>query len=126
MAEELNKLSAQAIHTTLAFRKPDGVRRRDIVTAFQHAFEMIGGVSRFALWADQNPTEFYRLYARLLPPQITPDEEATGERIIRLRVPRNALDGPPRAGVVIEMEVEPEGLTDQPEGTASRRAPCGS
>lgn len=35
--------------------------------AFINAFELIGGVSRLVMWADQNPTEFYKLYARLLP-----------------------------------------------------------
>lgn len=35
--------------------------------AFQQAFEMIGGVPRLALWADQNPTKFYALYSKLVP-----------------------------------------------------------
>lgn len=45
----------------------DGLNRQDVVSAFHRAFEMIGGVSRMALWASQNEDEFYRLYARLLP-----------------------------------------------------------
>jgi hypothetical protein len=43
------------------------LRRADVVTAFHTAFQMIGGVPRLALWADHNPTEFYKLYSRLLP-----------------------------------------------------------
>lgn len=35
--------------------------------AFQQAFDMIGGVPRLALWADQNPTKFYTLYSKLVP-----------------------------------------------------------
>jgi hypothetical protein len=39
----------------------------EIVARFHLAFEHIGGVSRFALWADANPTDFYKMYAKLLP-----------------------------------------------------------
>jgi len=45
------------------------LRRVDVVNAFHTAFEMIGGIPRLALWADANPTEFYKLYGRLLPSQ---------------------------------------------------------
>jgi hypothetical protein len=44
-----------------------GFGRAEITRAFNSAFEMIGGVPRLAVWADQNPTEFYKLYAKLLP-----------------------------------------------------------
>lgn len=46
---------------------PRAVSRKRVERAFLNAFELIGGVPRLALWADQNPTEFYKLYARLLP-----------------------------------------------------------
>lgn len=35
--------------------------------AFQHAFEAIGGAAELAEWAKANPTEFFKLYARLIP-----------------------------------------------------------
>lgn len=35
--------------------------------AFQLAFEGIGGEKALALWAVTNATEFYKLYARLIP-----------------------------------------------------------
>lgn len=35
--------------------------------AFQAAFEQIGGMHGLAVWAARNPTEFYKLYARLIP-----------------------------------------------------------
>ena len=41
--------------------------------AVKSVFELIGGVPRMALWADQNPTDFYRLFAKLIPSQITGD-----------------------------------------------------
>lgn len=45
----------------------DGFSRQDVVEAFQHAFEIIGGTSRLALWANANPERFYPLYTKLLP-----------------------------------------------------------
>jgi hypothetical protein len=48
-------------------RKEDGFNRMDVVNAFNNAFQMIGGVPRLALWANQNPDKFYPLYARLMP-----------------------------------------------------------
>lgn len=35
--------------------------------AFQLAFEKNGGGAALARWAKKNPTEFYKLYARLIP-----------------------------------------------------------
>ena len=48
-------------------RKKDGFSRQDVVNAFQHAFTMIGGVQRLALWANANPDKFYPLYAKMMP-----------------------------------------------------------
>jgi hypothetical protein len=45
----------------------ESLSRQEVVKAFNLAFQMIGGVPRLALWGDQNPTEFYKLYSRLLP-----------------------------------------------------------
>lgn len=35
--------------------------------AFQFAFEGLGGYAKLQEWATANPTEFYKLYARLIP-----------------------------------------------------------
>lgn len=35
--------------------------------AFQLAFQRMGGPSALTAWAEANPTEFYKLYARLIP-----------------------------------------------------------
>lgn len=34
-------------------------------------FEAIGGVQNMAVWATENQTQFYNLYAKLLPLQVT-------------------------------------------------------
>jgi hypothetical protein len=63
---------------------------------------MIGGVSRFAMWADSNPGDFYKLYSRLIPPQILDTIDDGQERRIVLVIPRTRLDGelPPHTEVV--------------------------
>lgn len=38
--------------------------REKILLAFEEAFELIGGVPRLAVWANENPGKFYALYAR--------------------------------------------------------------
>jgi len=43
--------------------------RKEVVQAFHSAFELIGGVPRLAVWANNNETEFFKLYSRLLPSQ---------------------------------------------------------
>jgi len=35
--------------------------------AFQHAFKEAGGFDALATWAKANRTDFYKLYARLIP-----------------------------------------------------------
>lgn len=64
--DRLEKLSRLRAKLTVP-RVVDTPGRREVVDAFTAAFTMIGGVPRLALWADQNPTEFYRLFGKLLP-----------------------------------------------------------
>lgn len=39
--------------------------------AFAAAFDQLGGVERLVLWAKLNPTEFFKLYARLIPVELS-------------------------------------------------------
>ena len=56
---------------------PQYLKTKDAKRAFQSAFELIGGIPRLAIWANDNPDKFYPLYARFLdsssgaPPAIT-------------------------------------------------------
>lgn len=54
---------------TLSVPKNKEFKRQEVVDAFRHSFELIGGVPRLAAWAHHNPTEFYKLYGKLLPSQ---------------------------------------------------------
>lgn len=49
---------------------PNWARSRNVKDQFIHAFELIGGIPRLALWAHQNPTEFFKLYSKLLPASV--------------------------------------------------------
>lgn len=42
-----------------------------IKAAFKEAFDKLGGVDALVKWAIKNPTEYYRLSARLIPTEIT-------------------------------------------------------
>jgi hypothetical protein len=63
----------------------DRFTRAEVVQAFASAFQMIGGVPRLALWANENPTEFYRLYGKLMPSSqvlhISPPVEGQSRRL---------------------------------------------
>ncbi len=39
--------------------------QEEMETHFLLAFMLRGGVSAFALWADENPTEFYKMYGKI-------------------------------------------------------------
>jgi len=71
---------------------PRELKREKVVHAFQEAFELIGGVPRLAHWADQSPSAFYKLYARLLPTQANAQLEHSGEIRVRHILPRGPLD----------------------------------
>ena len=81
--------------------------RKDVVNAFQSAFELVGGVPRLAIWADSNYTEFTKLYARLLPSQ---SNSALGEaNVLRIEmaISPSALDDLPVHMQPVEKDVTP-------------------
>lgn len=63
---------------------------RSAKMAFQFAFDANGGQEALARWAEGNPTDFYRLYARLIPVDITSTDDeidAVEVTIVRNREP---------------------------------------
>lgn len=66
------------------------MNRRSVTRNILSTFELIGGVPRFADWASENPTEFYRMYARQAPKDDGNDgSEST--KIVHV-IPRGKLD----------------------------------
>lgn len=75
-----------------AKRKKDGFNRMDVVQAFNNAFQMMGGVPRLALWANQNPDKFYPLYAKLMPSTSVNISTEGNRLIIEHATPATPLD----------------------------------
>lgn len=71
---------------------PRELKRQRVVSAFQDAFELIGGVPRLAHWADTHPTDFFKLYARLLPAEASKKVTHDGGFTIKHVLPRGPLD----------------------------------
>ena len=66
-AEETLSRLATLRSARIAIPKNPKFSRADVTSAFQSAFELIGGTTRLALWANENPGEFYKLFGKLLP-----------------------------------------------------------
>jgi hypothetical protein len=64
MSPELTRLLERGL---IGNSLPPVLKDSKAAKAFQQAFEMIGGVPRLALWADQNPGKFYQIYSKLVP-----------------------------------------------------------
>jgi hypothetical protein len=56
--------------------------------AFQLAFEGLGGAAALKEWAKTNKTEFFKLYAKLIPTDIT----SGGEPLIPFEETRRSLE----------------------------------
>lgn len=88
-------------------KRTTGFNRQEIVNAFHNAFELIGGMPRLAVWGDNNPGEFYKLYAKLLPSSSQVD--LTGEQTI---VVKHVLPRPHDYKADIASAVEEDEGTD--------------
>lgn len=59
--------------TNMGKGRPKGsvnVVTKEVKENIADCFERIGGIQFFAAWAQRNPTEFYKLYGKLLPIQL--------------------------------------------------------
>lgn len=90
-------------------RGKDGFNRGDVVNAFQEAFQVIGGTTRLALWANANPDKFFPLYAKLLPATSYQFNEST-IRQIHHALPPSALDMHPGSEerVIVPVPEQPQ------------------
>lgn len=48
--------------------------------ALQEAFEGMGGTTRLIEWAKEDPTEFYKLWAKLLPAEVKAEVTTIGDQ----------------------------------------------
>jgi hypothetical protein len=57
--------------------------------ALQAAFDGLGGASRLQTWAEDNQTEFYKLWVKMLPQDVNANVAATVQTIARKIVDPN-------------------------------------
>jgi hypothetical protein len=60
--------------------------------AFTLAFENIGGAEALSEWARANQTDFYKLFARLIPTELSGPDGNAFRLIVDHRLPDTALD----------------------------------
>ena len=68
ISQDMQELLERGLHHAFL---PDTLKVKS-AESFQLAFEGIGGVARLIQWADRNPTQFFRLFARMIAPTIAP------------------------------------------------------
>lgn len=78
--------------------RPPGSQNKSTVSvkaAFEQAFDEMGGAAALVQWGREQPTEFYKLYAKLLPVQVNADMKHQGSIsiVVDTGVPR-APDDP--------------------------------
>lgn len=78
--------------TKISIPRGANFNRAQVVQAFDNAFQLIGGTPRLALWADENPKEFYKLYAKLLPSQSTSSLGESTDIVVKHILPKSPLD----------------------------------
>ena len=86
LAQFSTNLSPQAqdlVQFTLRMKKPRKQtvfdHKLEITKQFKEVFQLIGGIPRLALWADQNPSQFYALYSKLIPASIKAEINLPGD-----------------------------------------------
>lgn len=70
--------------------------RKRVVSAFMDAFELLGGTPALVEWAqasNENKTNFYKLYSRLLPGQATELDNSDKKTYIGHVLAKTSLDG---------------------------------
>lgn len=69
---------------------------RSVKLALDDAFTKMGGVAALVRWGAENPTEFYKLWAKILPVEAREADAALEQELKRLQaeVLRRQLDPP--------------------------------
>lgn len=104
IVNEAVKASGVVIPNDYVFKQRDA----NIVATANHAvFELKGGVPAYLLWAIENPTDFYKIYAKLAPAET--NIKGAGNVMVMTNVPSSALDDVTlnKAGFVSTVIVEP-------------------
>lgn len=99
----------------MKFRKGEGGRRKgslnkftnDAKEAFQLVFDGIGGIDKFAEWAKRHQTEFYKLYAKLIPLTFDGTIDKTANLIIEIKSSHELSSNGERSALLPASEAGP-------------------
>ena len=94
-------MAAHKGHKKIGGRKKGTPNKRttEVKAALQTAFEGIGGVKTLEGWANENKTEFYKLWGKMLPVEMkTPEGSALLLKVIDLTGEPDAGDKPATDG----------------------------
>lgn len=61
-----------------------------VKSVLEETFERMGGVDAMHAWASENPTEFFKIYAKLLPVEMKGEVKHTGLDKLAERLARAA------------------------------------
>jgi hypothetical protein len=66
--------------------RPKGLKNKFTINAkeaFQFAFDNIGGKKQLARWAKNNQSDFYKLYAKLIPVDLTNSDKTLAPLFVK-------------------------------------------
>lgn len=112
--DEMSKtfqIMADARSKQLSIPRTGQFSRKQVINAFQDSFELIGGIPRLAAWAHTHPTEFYKLYAKLLGGHLEVNVDNSGIiKVIHAIAPSplDAVGAPPPIGDIVDGEFKTE------------------
>lgn len=89
-------VEAEKVGPDTPMRLPKEMNRRRVVSAFMDAFELMGGTNALVDWAqrsNENQTNFYKLYSRLLPSQANELSSEETKTYLGHVLPKTSLDG---------------------------------
>jgi hypothetical protein len=87
---ETTKVVKSAAPPNAGKGRPKGSQNKStaaVKEALSMAFEGLGGVPQLTTWAMDNPTEFYKLWVKMLPQDVNANVAATIKRIELVGVP---------------------------------------
>ncbi len=76
-------------------KKPGTLNKhtRSVKEMMQKAFEQRGGITALLEWSHESPDEFYRLWGRLIPTEVTGENGGPVTFTIVTNIPANKLNG---------------------------------
>lgn len=94
-SEQMHELLSDDAKAARAIANPPRRRfdRQKFLDAMDEAFDVIGGVRRLSIWADKNPTEFFKLMGKTIPQAQLLDIQAKMAMQIIPPLPPSPLDG---------------------------------